>query len=263
MKKLSQKKRIAELKKFYPALPDNLTVGGSLYLEGTGITALPDNLTVGGYLDLEGTGITALPDNLTVGGYLDLRGTGITALPDNLTVGGSLYLEGTGITALPDNLTVGGSLDLEGTGITDKEVNKPNTLLQWEGGKYILVDGIFTEVTNKYGKLYHIKKIGSKQETYLYGYGKMFAHGETIEKAKEDYNFKKISEKLKHQLIKENTVINIRYYRLITGACEMGVRDWMQRNNIASESIKAKELLPLLRKTNAYGLERFEKLIKF
>ena len=55
-------------------------MGGSLYLRGTGITALPDNLTVGGYLDLEGcTGITALPDNLTVGGYLYLRGTGITA----------------------------------------------------------------------------------------------------------------------------------------------------------------------------------------
>ena len=54
----------------------------------------------GGYLDLRGTGITALPDNLTVGGSLDLENcTGITALPDNLTVGGSLYLENcTGIT---------------------------------------------------------------------------------------------------------------------------------------------------------------------
>ena len=54
-------------------------VAGSLDLEGcTGIRALPDNLTVGGSLHLRGTGITALPDNLTVGGYLDLRGTGIT-----------------------------------------------------------------------------------------------------------------------------------------------------------------------------------------
>ena len=32
--------------------------GGSLDLEGTGITSLPEGLTVGGYLDLEGTGIT-------------------------------------------------------------------------------------------------------------------------------------------------------------------------------------------------------------
>ena len=35
-----------------------LDVEGSLYLRGTQITALPDNLTVGGYLDLEGTQIT-------------------------------------------------------------------------------------------------------------------------------------------------------------------------------------------------------------
>ena len=34
------------------------TVGGSLYLRGTSITALPDNLTVGGSLDLRGTSIT-------------------------------------------------------------------------------------------------------------------------------------------------------------------------------------------------------------
>ena len=37
-----------------------------------------DKLYHGGSLDLEGTGITSLPDNLTVGGYLYLRGTGIT-----------------------------------------------------------------------------------------------------------------------------------------------------------------------------------------
>jgi len=72
-----------------------------------------DNLSVGGSLDLRGTGITTLPDNLSVGGSLDLRGTGITTLPDNLSVGGSLYLRGTGITTLPDNLSVGGSLDLD------------------------------------------------------------------------------------------------------------------------------------------------------
>ena len=60
-------------------------IDGDLDLGGTGITALPDGLTVGGYLDLEGcTGITALPDGLTVGGDLDLRGTGITALPASI-----------------------------------------------------------------------------------------------------------------------------------------------------------------------------------
>ncbi|MBP1035848.1 hypothetical protein J8631_09780, partial [Serratia fonticola] len=54
------------------SLPDNLSVGGSLYLRGTGITSLPDNLSVGGYLDLRGTGITSLPDNFSCDSlYLD------------------------------------------------------------------------------------------------------------------------------------------------------------------------------------------------
>jgi hypothetical protein len=58
-------------------LESGITVGGSLYLQGTAITSLPDNLTVGGSLYLQGTAITSLPDNLTVGGYLYLRGTAI------------------------------------------------------------------------------------------------------------------------------------------------------------------------------------------
>ncbi|EOX8911384.1 hypothetical protein ACPW5X_002784 [Citrobacter freundii] len=70
----------------------NITVTNNLDLEDvSGVDALPDNLTVGGGLYLRGTSITALPDNLTVGGWLDLEGTSITALPDNFSCTG-LYL---------------------------------------------------------------------------------------------------------------------------------------------------------------------------
>ena len=68
-------------------LPDGLSVGGDLCLEGTQITQLPDGLSVGGSLDLRGTQITQLPDGLSVGGYLYLRGTQLTQLPDGLSVG--------------------------------------------------------------------------------------------------------------------------------------------------------------------------------
>lgn len=51
---------------------------GSLDLSGTQITVLPDNLTVGGYLDLEGTGIINYPIVYNCGNedraiYLDLE----------------------------------------------------------------------------------------------------------------------------------------------------------------------------------------------
>ena len=109
-------------------LPDNLTVHGDLYLDGTAITALPDNLKVGGNLDLDGTQITALPDNLTVHGTLYLNDTPITALPDNLTVHEDLYLRRTPITALPDNLKVGGNLWINSTPNLDTN-NLPSSLV--------------------------------------------------------------------------------------------------------------------------------------
>ena len=121
------------------------------------ITALPEGLTVGGSLYLRGTGITALPEGLTVGGYLDLRGTGITALPEGLTVGGSLDLSGTGITALPEGLTVGGYLDLRGTGITDKRKERKKVKQLRNGdyvaGRYLYADNILTHVKK-------VKKLG-------------------------------------------------------------------------------------------------------
>ena len=101
------------------SLPDGLTVGGPLYLENcTGITSLPEGLTVGGSIYLNGTGITSLPDGLVVGLDIDLRDTGITSLPEGLVVGGAVDLRDTIITSLPDGLTVGGFLDLYGAGIT-------------------------------------------------------------------------------------------------------------------------------------------------
>ena len=250
------------------SLPDNLTVGGYLYLEGTQITSLPENLTVGGSLDLEGTQITSLPENLTVGGSLDLEGTQITSLPDNLTVGGSLYLRGTQITSLPENLTVGGYLDLRGTQITEEQQQKVNReitnyLLKWQDGKYIKVDGMFCEVISHRNNVYKVKNIGESNPYFIVGEGRFFAHGETLKKANEDLQFKIISEKLKSEPILADTVIDIKYYRLLTGACEFGVNQWIKENKIKQTSFKASELLPLLQKTNAYGLEKFKSLLTF
>ena len=234
------------------SLPDNLIVGGYLDLDGcTGITSLPDNLTVGGYLDLRDTGITSLPDNLTVGGYLDLRDTGITSLPDNLTVGGYLDLDGcTGITSLPDNLTVGGSLYLSGTGIKDtsKVKNKlsqdarqrikniTNQVLRWEFGNriYIKVDGIFSQLISQRGNVSVIRQIGKDRKEYLVtdGLGR-WAHGDTIADARKDLIYK-ISNRDKSAY--ENLTLDseltfeecIECYRVITGACAAGTRDYVE-----------------------------------
>ena len=57
------------------------------------INALPEGLTVGGSLNLSGcTSLTSLPESLAVGGWLDLSGcTSLTSLPESLAVGGNTY----------------------------------------------------------------------------------------------------------------------------------------------------------------------------
>jgi hypothetical protein len=43
----------------------------------------------------------------------------------------------------------------------------------------------------------------------------------------------------------------------------MGVKNWMDQNNITVDAIKAKDLFPILKKSNAYGFDKFKTLITF
>jgi len=179
------------------------------------------------------------------GGSLDLRGTQISVLPDNLTVGGSLDLRGTQISVLPDNLTVGGSLDLEGTQISDEsKVNRnidENSFFEWRNKKYVKADGIFSKVISHKRNVYKIQKIGSTKETYLVtdGNGK-FSHGETIKEAKDDLIFK-ISNRDKSDykgLTLESKMSfekAIECYRIITGACSFGTKDFVSNRLISKK----------------------------
>ena len=72
-------------------------------------------------------------------------------------------------------------------------------------------------------------------------------------------------------------LLTIAYYRAITGACRFGCESWLKQNNIAykwvgigdnavpveDKPIKAVDLLPILEKSNAYGVEKFKSLITF
>ncbi len=104
-------------------------------------------------------------------------------------------------------------------------------------------------------------KIIKKEACYVAEKDGVFAHGLTIKKAIGDLNFKIISEKLKKDPIKKDTKFTVKYYRLLTGACDFGVRSFMEQNKIAFEiigdetvelkPIKAIDLLPILEKNNA------------
>ena len=181
-----------------------------------------------------------------VTGYVDVRQGAKFTAPVLATVGGYVYVQ-------------------EGVKLNVKFLNKVNYIVA--DGKAFLIESQKTSKGITIYSGFNIKgvkncKITKHDTIYLASKDNFFAHGETVKKAVEDLQFKIVSEKLNNEPIKKDTVLTIKYYRLLTGACELGVKQWMSENKI-DEGIKASELLPILIKTNAYGLEKFKKLITF
>ena len=158
---------------------------------------------------------------------------------------GWLDLRGTQITSLPEGLTVGGWLDLRGTQITDTSMVKRDVpqLLRWEykGREYIKVDGIFSRVISHKGKVWRTQQIGSKKVQYLVTDGEgRYSHGDTLQQAKADLVYKiseRNTEKYKDMTLDTRLTFAeaVEFYRVITGACEAGTREFVQS---LGESVK-------------------------
>ena len=205
----------------------------------------------------------------TVPGSLDLsRCTGLTSLPE-LTVGGSLDLSGcTGLTSLPE-LTVGGSLDLSGcTGL--KNINElkskmnyslPN-ILSWKNGKYILVDGILSEVISKHGNSWKTHRVGKKDTEYIISDGEgRYSHGATIKEARDSLFYKlKDRDTSEYKKMTPDTVLSfadaIQCYRAITGACEAGTRGFIETHGKQKKYTIA-EMVQITK--GAWGSDTFSK----
>ena len=260
------KKQIELLKKYgitnYSVGEDGkITINGSLYLDALK-TCDKDFLKetiINGFLDLDALK-TCDKDFLkgtTINGYLDLR---------SLETCDKDFLKGT---------TINGYLDLRSLETCDKDILRQN-VKQLKIGynkdwKYCFFDGILSRVdsvTNKKDYTIYTIPFG-----YIAQKGKFTAHGKTVKKAIVDLEFKIVAEKLKNEPIDKDTELTVKYYRLLTGACDQGIRQWMQQNEIPfkivdketveTKPIKAVDLLPILEKTNAYGLDKVKSLINF
>lgn len=195
--------------------------------------------------------------------------TGYLSIYSNCTfnaltsVGGDLYIYSN--CTLNALTSVGGDLHISSNCTLNALFTKDKELLSIDGYGYLVksrknVKGI--EVLSGGNVKKVIDNIPTLDGTFVARKDGFSAHGETVKKAIEDLEFKIISEQLKNNPINEDTVLDIKYYRLITGSCESGVKSWMEQHNI-KEPITAKELLPILERTNAYGVEKFKSLITF
>ena len=204
------------------------------------------NLTKSGSIDVQQGATLTAPALTEVSGYIDVyEGATLTA-PALTEVSGSI------------DVRQGATLNIpQLKGLSYKSVDKTLFVVEQERtskGVKIYSGYVITKISD--GKAVKNQCFVAEKDNYT-------AHGDTVKKAISDVQFKIVAEKLKSEPISEDTIVTINHYRLITGACEMGVNSWMEQNKQVTDGIKAKNFLPILEKTGAYGLDRFKELINF
>jgi hypothetical protein len=136
---------------------------------------------------------------------------------------------------------------------------KDVSFLKWGKGKgdYIFCDDRFSEVISKKGNIWKLKDVNKNNEYYLVtdGNGK-YAHGETIKEAKEDLIYK-ISNRdtSKYKDLDINKKLNFEYcieiYRVITGACYTGTKNFISSKGIKKQKFTILEIATLTK--GSYG----------
>ncbi|MCL2469522.1 MAG: hypothetical protein FWF24_04740, partial [Alphaproteobacteria bacterium] len=224
----------------------NLTAGGYIDLENCRNLTSMGNLTAGGYIDLENCRNLTSVGNLTAGRDINLENCRNLTSVGNLTAGRYIDLENCRNLTSAGNLTAGESIDLQNCALAladdlkatplprnfQKELNYYlSTHSSCPSGKYRIIDGIFCEVVEQRNT--HMKVLIDGEPVVIVEKEKYFAHGNTYAEAKkaviEKIALKDTSLYEQWRLNTEITVDQAKLsYRAITGACEFGVKRFME-----------------------------------
>ena len=271
----------------FDKLPNVMEFGYTLYLHNTNITELPEGLKeVYGNFDISFTKMSKLNDNLVVYRELNLSYTPIKELPKGLIVGYVLGLCGTKLKDYSNLHKVCSTFhtteekynEIKDTLVKHRkkiirynEVHvtfEPNYkgayLFENENGRYIKADNIFAKIVAQKGNVYHVKLGKSEDITYLVTDSEgRWAHGKTLEEAKDDLLYK-ITDRdksdyegltLDSELTFDDAIV---CYRVITGACSFGTRDFIEHRlgENKKDSYTIKEIIKITK--GEYGNNTFK-----
>jgi len=254
-----------------------LTSGGYLYLSSLTELAAGVTLTAGGGLNLRSLTELAAGVTLTAGEYLDLGR--LTALPKGvtLTAGGTLFLSS--LTTLPEGVTItaDGDLYLDSLAALPEDATLSAKMVYgqlnqtWQGRTLRSIDGIVMQLvgaTHVVGAAtvqaarYFGRPEGS-EVVYIATVGEHTAHGETAEEAIEDAIDKGglVDPTQVIAEIKAAGLITREQYRVLTGACREGVRQWCTSHGV-TDSVESLSLAEVMRMTaGQYGGDRLVELL--
>jgi hypothetical protein len=257
-------------------LPKLETVGGYLYINSNVTLDAPKLETVGGYLYINSNVTLDAPKLETVGGNLYINSN--ATLPKLETVGGdlSIYSNAT----LPKLETVGGYLSIYSNAtldapklknkndVTAKKTCQTRLAVSFKKKGLVKIDGIlsylFSRKKLKDLIVFKVKIVGKLKFSFIVQREQQFSHGETVKKAIESLRYK-LSDRDTNEFKKWKltTTISlddaIQAYRAITGACELGVRNFCESIKVP-EKLTVKKAIELT--DGEYGSDKFAEFFK-
>ena len=108
------------------------------------------------------------------------------------------------------------------------------------GKKVIVADGILSYIKKQKGNVYKVRNYKEKEISYLIKQGDIYSHGKNLKEAKESLKYK-ISNRdtSQYEHLTLDSILTkdeaIKMYRVVTGACELGVRSFCENNDIKEE----------------------------
>ena len=190
-------------------------------------------------------------------------------LPVLTSVGGSLYISADA--KLPVLTSVGGYLDISADGkLTAPDVKKDDPtaankcramlLSSFAAAGFSFADGILARIVSQRGPVQRVIICGKTEVSFLVTNGDAWSHGKTLAEASDGLMFKIGSrDKSEFKAWTLDRVVTrgeaIKAYRVITGACEGGVRAWMETRS-TPEKITVKEIIALTK--GAFGAGEFK-----
>jgi hypothetical protein len=96
----------------------------------------------------------------------------------------------------------------------------------------LYADGILAEIIGRKNNVYKVRIAGRTEIFYCIKYGHTYSHGKTIREAKKDLIYKISNrDKSRFKAWKLDTTVNLKdaieSYRVITGACEIGTKSFV------------------------------------
>ena len=247
-------------------------MGGTLYARGCPAGTFPVLAAVGGYLNAQGCPAGTFPVLTAVGDTLYAQGCPAGTFPVLTAVGGYLDAQGCPAGTFPVLAAVGGTLVARGCPAGTFDHIKQNDATAASKCRSVLdtsfasngltfADNILAAVVSKRGNVTIIRICGQTKNSYLISDGDRHAHGATLTEARASLKFK-IGDRDASQYKKwtkkkmASLVDMVIAYRVITGACELGVRQFLSTHKVPKK-LSVAAAIDLTR--GAYGNEAFEK----